>query len=399
MGKIVYKLRPTDTWRIGEHESWFMDMSMKGLHLKKMGSLFAQFEKGEPKQIEYRIEVSNNKNISNEQIDMYEDNGWDYVTSSHYLHVFSSPKERKAPELHTDPAEQAFTMEQLNKEFNKNAILMTLSTTLFIGILGALWLLDRTPFLHLVEGTALYQSILVLYYVYQVYFVTRGMLAIRALRKNLIEGKAINHHVPWKRSLQRNKLFFTLILAIVFINTAFVFIQLARNDTYTLPIGASNLPFVRLADVEQNPNLERVEGGFSGEVHPAYYYHTNSSILAPKQYDVVEEGVIEGEKWADGSGTYSPVITTKVYQLTFKSFATPLIKDLMKMYTFGYESEPFLNLAHPDFDQLITHEQDGRKVLYASKGKVVMLVQYVGNAEMGSIIDNVAEKMKQITEK
>ena len=399
MGKIVRKLRPTNTWRIGEHESWFSDLSLKGLHLKKMGRLFAQFEKGEPKQIEYRMEVSNTKKISSEQIDMYEENGWDYVTSSNYLHVFSSPKERNAPELHTDPAEQAFTMEQLNKEFNKNAATMTISTLLWIGILGSLWLLEKVPFLRLVEGTALYQSILSIFYLYHVSFAIRGMLAIRSLRKNLIEGKAINHHVPWKKSLQSNKLFFTLIFAIVFINTAFVFIQIAKLDTNTLPTGESDLPFVRLADIEQNPNLERGEGYVDDGVDWGYYYQTNWSIVAPKQYDAYEAGFIDGMKWADGSGTYTPSITTKVYQLKFKSFVTPLLKDLVKWHTIGYETEPFINIPHTDFDQLITHEQDGRKLVFASKGEVVMAIAYFGNVEMESVVEKIAEKMKQITEK
>lgn len=277
MGKIVRKLRPTDTWRIGEHESWFRDMSLHGLHLKKMGTLFAQFEKGESKQIEYRIEVTNTKNISNEQIDIYEDNGWDYVTSYQYFHVFSSPKERNATELHTDPDEQSFTM-----EFNKNAISMIISTTLVIVLLLAVWLLDDTPMLRLIEGTSLYLFILVFFYLLQIYFFVRGILAIRALRNNLNEGKSINHHVPWEKSLRRNKAFFTIFMAIVMINTTLVIIQLTKIDTFSLPVGDSNLPFVRLAEIEQNPNLEPMEVVLIDEVLPTYYYHTNWSIFAPK---------------------------------------------------------------------------------------------------------------------
>lgn len=48
MNKTVFKLRPSDYWRIGEHESWFQDMAAKGFYLKKMGLRFAHFIKGEP---------------------------------------------------------------------------------------------------------------------------------------------------------------------------------------------------------------------------------------------------------------------------------------------------------------------------------------------------------------
>ena len=69
MTSIVRKLRPSNYWRIGEHESWFSDMSLQGLHLHKMGTTFAHFKKGEPQQMEYRIEVTKNKNISDERIE------------------------------------------------------------------------------------------------------------------------------------------------------------------------------------------------------------------------------------------------------------------------------------------------------------------------------------------
>lgn len=81
MTKTVYKLRPSDYWRIGEHESWFQDLAAKGFHLKKMGIYFAKFHKAKPKQMKYRIEVSKNKRVKPEQVQMYEESGWDHVTS------------------------------------------------------------------------------------------------------------------------------------------------------------------------------------------------------------------------------------------------------------------------------------------------------------------------------
>lgn len=399
MAKIVRKLRPTDTWRFGEHESWFRDMSSKGLHLKKMGQLFAKFEKGESKQIEYRMEVSNHKKILIEQIDMYEENGWDYVTSSHYLHVFSSPTERNAPELHTDPAEQAYTMEQLNKEFKKNTIIMAVCTSVMIGIILANVLLFRTPFLRLVEGTSFVHFLGFLVILYQAYVSMKGMLSIQTLRKCLIEGKAINHHAPWKKSFLVKKLLFILILLVALINVVISMFQLVKFETYTLPTGNSDLPFVRLADIEQNPNLKRSEESLSGDADWGYHYTTDWSLLAPKQYETIEDGIIEGVEWADGSGTYTPIITSNVYQLTFTSFAKPLIKDLIKWHTIRYGTESFSQIKHPELDQLITLEQEGRKLVFASEGNVVMVVQYFGDAEMEMIIEKVAEKVKLMAEK
>ena len=63
MAKKVRKLLVDQRWHIGEHESWFSDMAQEGFHLKKVGWLFAHFEKGNPKDVRYRIDTSSNRKI------------------------------------------------------------------------------------------------------------------------------------------------------------------------------------------------------------------------------------------------------------------------------------------------------------------------------------------------
>lgn len=113
MAKTIRKLRPSDYWRIGEHESWFADMAAEGLYIKKMGKFFAKFVKGEPNKMKYRIEVTSGQGITPDQMDLYSDNGWEYVTSYNVFHVFSSPAILNAPELHTDPGEKLLLLKYL----------------------------------------------------------------------------------------------------------------------------------------------------------------------------------------------------------------------------------------------------------------------------------------------
>lgn len=399
MTSIVRKLRPNDYWRIGEHESWFSDMSLKGLHLHKMGTNFVHFEKGEPKQMEYRIEVTKNKSISDEQIEMYEENGWDYVTSYQYFHVFASPVERKATELHTDPAEQAYTLQHLNKKMILNVIFVAVGFAFIIGMLGATLFLDGTPILRLVEGFILQQMIIIFILLYYVYFSIRAMLAIQALRRNLKEGKAINHHAPWEKTLRTNTAFSIVFVTIALASTALPWIQIIKSETFSLPEGDSDLPLVRLADLEQNPLLVRDEYFMKDGIDRANRYLTNWSIFAPVQYESDENGVIEDKVWGDESGTYSPSVSTEVYQLTFQVFATPLVSDLIKWHSYGDETEPYVEIDHPEFDQLIVYEEAEKKELFASKGKVVMYISYYGYAEMESIIENATQKMRLLAEK
>ena len=193
MNKTVYKLRPSDYWRIGEHESWFADMAAQGLYLKKMGIHFAKFVKGEPQKMRYRIDVSMKKRLPAEQIEIYAESGWDYVTSYGHFNVFSSPDELEAPELHTDPAEQSYTLRELDKKLRFNAVVVIIGMILMMGMLGSIWFLDGTPTLVVVEGYAIQQTILAIFIGYTAYTSLQAALSIRDLRKRLVEGKAIDH--------------------------------------------------------------------------------------------------------------------------------------------------------------------------------------------------------------
>lgn len=396
MGKIVRKVRPIDYWRIGEHESWFSDMSLKGLHLCKMGNHFAKFVKSTPQRIEYRIEVTEKKEISDAQIILYEDHGWQYITSYQYFHVFAAPEEKNAPEIHTDPAEQSYTLSQLNKKLIINLILVTFGVAWIVGMLSAVWFLDDTPVLRLVEGHIIQQTVLTLFYLYYIYSSMRALLAIHALRRNLKEGKAINHHAPWEKSLRKGK-FVSIGFIIVAIGSIGIpIMQLIKMDTLTLPKDSSSLPLIRLANLEQNQMLVRDEFYIDGEDW-ANRYSINWSPFAPVQYESGESGTINNMKWQDQSGIYSPSISSEVYQLNFEILVKPLISDLIKWHSYD-EKEPYIEKNHPEFDQLIVQEEAEKKEIFASKGKAVMYIRYFGYAEMDVLIEHAAQKINLLTE-
>lgn len=394
MSKKVHKLRPSDYWRIGEHESWFADMAAQGFHLKKMGLHFAQFVKGEPKKMRYRIDVSIKKKISPEQINLYAESGWDYVTSYNLFHVFSSPVELNAPELHTDPAEQSYTLKELDRKLAMNASIVAVAMILMIGMLSAIWFLDGTPTFILVEGRAIQPTILTIFIGYLAYTSLQAAISIHALRKNLIEGKPIDHHAPWKKHYRLNSIIALLFTVVVGFSAILPFVQLVKSDTKTLPEASIDLPIVRLADVEQNPALIRSESSYMrNNVDWGNRYTYDWSLLAPMQYEADENGQVPGEMWRDGSGEYSPSIHTKVYQLSVPAMADNLISDLIKRYRYEYSHEDFVEINHPEFDSLIVYEQEESKKVFASKGKAVIYVRYYGYADINLIIENIVEKI------
>ncbi|WP_170006374.1 DUF2812 domain-containing protein [Bacillus fonticola] len=399
MNKTVHKLRPSDYWRIGEHESWFSDMAAKGLHLKKMGIHFAKFVKGEQKKMRYRIDVSIKKKITPEQIQMYAESGWDYVTSYNSFHVFSSPEERNAPELHTDPAEQSYTLKELDKKLASNAVIVVVSAILIIGMNSAIWFLDGTPTLVMVEGGVVQQLILAIFFGYTTYNSLQASISIRALRRKLIEGKPINHHAPWKKHYRLHSTVAFLFTVVVGLSAIIPFVQLVKMDTKTLPEASLDLPIVRLADVEDNPAMVREEPSYvSDNVDWGNRYSYDWSLSAPVQYETDEQGVVPGKMWEDGSGEYSPAIHTQVYQLSIPALADNLISDLIERYRYEDSREDFVETEHPDLDLLIVHEEKEMKEVFAFKGKAVMHVRYYGYAGINSVIENLVEKINLILE-
>jgi hypothetical protein len=303
MNKTVYKLRPSDYWRIREHESWFSDMAAEGLYLKKMGRQFAQFVKGEPKNMRYRIDVSIKNKIPTEKIEMYGENGWEYVTSYSSFHVFSSPAELEVPELHTDPAEQSFTLRELDKKLAFNAVFVIIGLILMIGMLASIWFLDGTPALVIVEGNSIQQTMLAIFIGYTAYTSLQAALSIRDLRRRLAEGRAIDYHAPWKKYHRLNTVAAFLFTIVVGLTAIIPLVQLVKMHTKTLPDTGVDLPIVRLADVENNPDLVRMESAYLNDgVDWGNRYSYDLSPLAPIQLEADETGVVPGKLWEDRSG-------------------------------------------------------------------------------------------------
>ena len=395
MNRSVYKLRPSDFWRIGEHESWFTDMAARGFFLKKMGIHFARFEQGEPRDMRYRIEVSINKRIPAEQIEMYRESGWNYVTSYGHFHVFSSPAELDAPELHTDPAEQSYTLKELDKKLAWNAGSAVIGMILMFAMMFSIWFLDGTPTYILVDGSMITQTFLTIFLAYTAYHSLRAALSIRDLRKKLVEGKHIDHQASWKKHHRIHTAAAFLFTVVVGLGAIIPFVQLSKMETVTLPEGSIDLPIVRLADVENDPNMVREEAGYmSDDVDWGNRLTSEWSLMAPVKYESDESGVVPGKLWEDLSGEYSPSIHTEYYQLRFPSMAENLVTDLVERYRYDNSLDDYVEKKHPDLDLLVVYTEEDMNKVFAAKGDSVMYVRYHGYADVDKVIEHVVEKIR-----
>lgn len=203
----------------------------------------------------------------------------------------------------------------------------------------------------MVEGQFVQQILLVIVELYVLYTIIRNYAVIRNLKKSLLQGKEINHNEDYKKGRfiggMLAGLYLPIALFAIFISTA----SIAKSEDYTLPEGNTNLPIIRLAEIEQSPNLMRKSGYKGNNVDWANRVSYDWSLLAPVQYEIDEHGIVNGEMWGDKSGAYSPSITTRYYKLTFGSMAENLTLDLINRYVWRDNIE-VKDINHQEFNKL-----------------------------------------------
>ncbi len=385
MSKIIKKFPIDDMWNIGKSESWYSDMADEGLHLKSFGRLHVKFEKGEPAQTRYRIDILYKK-PSQEQLDVYKDCRWEFVANTGMFYVFSSPEGSNAPELHTDLTEQSFTLDNLNKILKRNVIIIAASILFFVGMmLGIMFFYDE-PYLFFIAGDFIIPVLFAVVDILLLFSIIRNYKYVRKVKNSLINGTPINHKEDWKKGYFINKVFNAALLSVAVISIIFPINQMIKRDEYTLPEAKNDLPIIRLADIEENPDLKRESKFYDENIDWYNRVNYNWGVLAPVQYEIVERGIVNNEMWHDNSGIYSPSVHTDFYKLTFDSMAEGLIKDLIHRHIYVPET-PVIKAENENFDQLYYAVENTSKYVFASWDNNVIYVRYHGNKEISHIIN------------
>ena len=188
------------------------------------------------------------------------------------------------------------------------------------------------------------------------------------------------------------------MIAIAALGAAIPFVNIATSKTESLPVESTNLPIVRLADIEQNPKLVREVFYSDEDANRINGINYNWSLFAPLQYESSEAGIVPGHFWNDGSGEYSPSIRTHVYKLAFPSMIEGLISDYITKNDLLFYAGEFIPIESKDFDALYIREFEERKEVFAAKGKGLIYVSYFGYATMDVILKSVEEKLDLIAE-
>lgn len=116
--KYAYRLPPCPAYDVEGTERWLSEMARRGLHLSADGFFLglAVFEKGEGREVTYRLEAVPNGGFFDdvatppeEAIDLAAEYGWEHVGRRGEFYVYRTVRE-DAREMNTDPRVQALAM-------------------------------------------------------------------------------------------------------------------------------------------------------------------------------------------------------------------------------------------------------------------------------------------------
>ena len=334
--KYRYRFHPND-YALGENEKFCSDMEQAGWRLVNRGAYLSKFERCEPSAARYRIEVSaaeflGESNLSEEQVMVYEDCGWEYVTYHGLIHVFRTPAGSDAPEFYTDPRQQAATLKSLRRQYINAwippAVILGLQLLLTVTLKGSFgetyqdlsadW---RRAWVNM---TAFYAGVLVLLLL-ELYHLIRGAWQISRTYRRLKKGIPLDHN-PGKRHLLHK----TVVCGLGAVVACFALLtvwQLIDAESYDMPEQADG-PYLTL-DVL----------GWAGERTYAFYRDKTSKVtfsesLMAEYWDCFETR--KTEQKGDEVWVYQDV-----YRLKDPEKALWLADTLMDNSTFANFSEEY----------------------------------------------------------
>lgn len=321
--KGAVRLIPCADYDIEGLQSYFEEMAAKGLHLKKDGifAYFASFERGEPREARYRMDVKEKRNSimdddngrpTDEQIELCGELGWEYVDSIDVFHVFRT-YDASAPELNTDAALQSIAAKRVVRS-QIDSVLVLCFWLLIYPVLKLDGLLLPTMF---TVGT----DVMLLAFIIDIWWIVGSiarLIYLSRIKKRLEAGESIVRRV--KRSSVRY-IAPRIAFAVLAAATVCLFITRwseANSGRIPLEEYAGELPFATIADIVPG-EYERIGFPVTDGIQ------TRSDILAPVVIDFREYAAVT----VSGGKAFSGGLLIDYYETVSPRLARATAEELL----------------------------------------------------------------------
>lgn len=388
--KIVRRLVPVDFLDLDGLELWLEEMAARGLHFQKFGTFFAQFRPGEPARVRYHAEpTEKGENTIPAQAADYGDMGWSYVGKIGYLALFRTA-DPDAPEFHTDPVAQSYTLDRLTRRLTRFVWLLLAMMAALVAFM--VWARLDSSFglvLSLVRFSSLYTNLVILADVALILYFSWGVWGLCRLRRRLRAG--IPHQRPrhWQHTgLVRQG--YTLLLSIAaLVQIGFTAAHFAGVTRWDMELSDLDRPTPVLSLAELEGNVYTPEPfyypGYEGPDRDNFVSYDGRPLA--RIYEVTQTGAVDGER---------RYLKMEWYDLTLPFLAGPLLEDLMdyELYDLTYRPKRYTmeELSAQGFDRLVVAEDvdySGQQ-LFAQLGNRVVYLDYTGSRDLTEHLDQVA---------
>lgn len=362
--KYAYRTHPP-AYALGEIEKFYGNMEAKGWRLVKRGGGLSKFAAVEPNRARYRVEVVapsilDQPVMSEEQLAVFADCGWEYVTDQGCLYIFRAPEGNDAPEFYMDPTQQAATLRALKKRQwwgISFALLLLAANLLLVGSgRGGFPRLAADMSRAWVEQTALllaYGGLLLTGLLDAAY----GSWHFNRLYRRMKRGIPLDHDPKGRRLWYRVPSWCLQGLVVLF--AVLTVAQWAGGKTYDLP---------KTAD---GPYLLLEELGETGERTHLFYDDRTSEITVTRSLLATHWDVFEVVEDASGSDA---CMYQDIYRLPSGDMALDFAGTLMDTAIFARSAGSFTPVAVEGLDAAWLC---GHLEVVAVKGTLVTYVTYL----------------------
>ncbi len=369
--KTVWKVTPVPLYDLAGLEGWLEEMACRGLFPNWVGGSFSSFSPAGKPGTRFRLEGAGGREQPEaDRLELYRASGWEYVDSVflklYFLYYTADPA---APELHTDPVTQGYSLNALAREVKKQRRSYQVSRWLVLAILALgivlpLVLRPRRAALLLLDYTGLMLFLLIGFFLGW-RSSERTFRLLLDLHRRLENGIPLEPRAVRLTRWQR----FQRLMAIPLVLLVAGALIAGRWMKQPLPLGDFSRPHVTLEELEREPLTDFME------IYGPHSRHEEDnavirgfSLLSPVYYTVtqsmygLEEGTMPGALSPLGGPEYRYAchLEGSYYHLAVpalaKSIARARLADLEAVnLTWTYEERTYPGL---DFVILGRNSQD-----------------------------------------
>ena len=283
MSAMIQKVLIGDLSYIQEYEEYFSDMSKEGLHLHSIGRFFTYFEKGEPQNLNYRIDLFK-KDEKEQKIGKHKRAGWNFVGERKPYLIFSTPENSHLKELYGTPEEQKMAIVAAKREIYGGGIINIIS---IIGVL--LIILAFYQRIKLESGFYLFLrreslGISIIIPLLSYFKERRKKKNLEKIEKTLDSNEFLKHHGDYSLMKMQSIVNKTISLIIILSIIGTISYKLSQEKRINLLEidNLESLPIITIGDIEKAIFSHDRDRNFGNTLYQSWSY------LIPKEYTLIQ---------------------------------------------------------------------------------------------------------------